>query len=1224
MLRRQRRSWYFQVCVAVAVAAGLAVCLPAAAQTFRGSIIGTVSDPAGAVIAGATVTAKNTATGLVRTTQTSSDGTYSIPELTVGNYQVTATKPGFQTAVADGVSVEVARERHVDFTLKPGNVSQRVVVTEEAGTPIETTNNNLGIQFESRDIVDLPINGRDIDKLYIMSPGVTGDPSGAGGSPGSYGQFSANGNRDRANNFLLDGTDMNDSYRNLPAINQGGVFAIPATILPIESISEVRVLTNFDAEYGRSSGSVVNIVTKSGTNDIHGSVFEYFRNSVLNARNFFDTTGPKDAFRNNQFGGAIGGPIVKNKTFFYGSYEGQREGLGLTSLNTVPALADYQAAIANIKLTNPAANPALCAPGATVFGCVSGQPAGVIDPVILNYYNLCNTKRGCSGGNSPWPVANLATTPAGFNNVSSDTSHNDVDSVILKVDHSLNSANTLTGRYFYGRSNQSLPLGTGGGNNIPNTNTVSPTNVNLASVSLVSVVSPTQTNEARFGFNRFHEGFFSQSAGLIGNPETSLGLNTCLGDVANTIKGTTFANCGAAALATANPQDYGLPSLSISGFSSLGSSSFANPRDRIDRNYQFVDNFSWKFAKNDVKMGFEERHTSVDSLQDLSFRGSLSFGATTMSSPLANFLEGNVTGGSINYGVTNRYTHQDSLAFFIQDSWQILPRLTVNAGIRWDYYGVIGEGSDNISSYNPATGLAPMNQPYKPDWNNFGPRVSLAWDPFGKGKTVVRAGAAIFYDSFSFDYFTGQLYENTSNLGPAYNPVGADPILRGAVNVTPTVACPNAPTLQAGCPVFATSAAALGANTTGASTVGPLQTPYVDTFTLNLQQELGANTVLQVGYVGTQGRKLQRIVDQNQPSLAAINAFDATCAGGLGIPLTVEVTNCGGTTLPRNFNNLGNGFVTLPGQNNNAAVLSALAPQTPFYLQQLQTSARSNYNALQVTLTQRNWHGITQQINYTWSHTLDDASDGQDYVPHAGQPNDSTNPHFSNYGPSNVDVRNHFIWTLEYAFPKAHGLGRLGEGWIVSSVVTVQSGHPWELVNTVDDYDGSGEFFGRPDLVGKPVYNFSNPAEFLNVNVFAAQCTLSGLGAGAPDKFGNLAADCLSGTRHFGTEGRNALIGPAFRQWDFSIIKNTKITERISLQLRADAYNLLNHPNFSNPLLPSFFDALPGSPNGTAGPTLGRFSGFFPIVATIDSGIGNPVLAGGGPRSIQFAAKLTF
>ncbi|HUJ41183.1 MAG TPA: TonB-dependent receptor [Candidatus Acidoferrales bacterium] len=1219
MRKEQRKGWYFEVWLAALLVGAMALCLPAGAQTFRGTIIGTVTDPSGALVAGATVTATNTATGQTRSTVTSSDGSYSIPELTIGTYTLTATKPGFETAVATGVSVEIARERHVDFTLKPGNVSQRVEVKEEAIAPIETTNNNLGIQFESKDIVDLPVNGRDINKLYIMSPGVTGDPSGAGGEPGSYGQFSANGNRDRSNNFLLDGTDMNDSYRNLPAINQGGVFAIPATILPVETIAEVRVLTNFDAEYGRSSGAVVNIVTKSGTNDFHGSVFDYFRNSVLNARNFFNTVGPKDAFRNNQFGAALGGPIVKNKTFFYGAYEGQREGLGLTSLNTVPSLNDPNAPAGLDYAQSVVALGGTAAPcTTTVFACISGQPAGVINPVILNLYNLCNTKGSCSGGISPWPSPNVGDN----GNVSSDRSKNDVNSAIIKVDHTFNTANTITGRYFYGHSNQSLPLGTGGGNNIPNTNTVSPTTVQLASVSLVSVVSPTKVNEARFGFNRYHEGFFPEDTSIFGNPATSLGLNTCLG----LVQGSTVAGCGATAISGASQNDYGLPQITFSdvGLSSLGSSRFANPRNRIDRNYQFVDNFSWKFSKNDVKMGYEFRHTSVDSFQDLNFRGRIKF------ADLTGFLAGDVAGGAINYGTTERYTHQDSNSLFIEDSYRILPRVTINAGIRWDYYGVLREGSDGISIYSPTAGLISKNQPYKPDWNNFAPRLSVAWDPWGDGKTVVRAGAAVFYDAFSFDYFLGQLYENTNNLGPAYNPVGGMPVFQAFAVGGP---------LAAGVPVFDSSAAAIGFDTTDASTVARLKTPNVATFTLNIQRQLTANTVLQVGYVDTQGRKLQRIVDANQPSQAAITAYDVACTGGLGIALNASANpfcyDPGSQTLftvPRNFNEFGTFFPILPGQNNFAAELGPLSPQTPFYLQQLETTAQSSYHALQVSITQRNWHGLTQQINYTWSHSIDDASDGQDFVPHAGQPNDSTNPSASNKGPSNFDVRHHFVWTLAYQLPKVASWGKLGEGWLVSSVVTIQSGHPFEVVDAGDDYDGSGEFFGRVDMIGKATYNFSDPSRFLLLDNFAVPCTLSGQGAAAPDAAGNFAQDCLSGTRHFGTEGRNALIGPAFRQWDFSIVKDTQITERLNLQLRVDAFNVLNHPNFSNPLLPSFFDDVEGfnlcsTVSPAAGcPFAGRFQSgqYFPIVATVDTGIGNPVLGGGGPRSFQIAAKLSF
>jgi outer membrane receptor protein involved in Fe transport len=1162
------------------------------AQTFRGTILGTVSDTSGATVAGAKVTVRNIATGLVRETETTGDGSYAVPELPIGTYDVTVEKSGFQTSVTKGVVVEVAHDRRVDASLRPGEVTQRVEVTAETLTQVETTNDNLGGSFVSRELLNLPINGRDYTKLLIMAPGTTGDPSGELDSPGSFGQFSTNGNRGRSNNFLLDGTDMNDSYRNIPAINQGGVFAIPSTVLPIESIAELRVLSNFEAEYGRSSGSVVNIVTKSGTNDLHGSVFEYFRNKVLNARNFFNTVGPKDVFRNNQFGGAAGGPFVKDKTFWYVAYEGQREGFSLTSLNTVPSLSDYQAAVAAI----PGSNPAACA--TDIFTCVTTQPAGVIDPVIKNLYNLCHTSGKCSGGNLPWPVANLVgAAPGAPNNVSSDLHlRNDLDSVIAKVDHKFSAKHVLTGRYFYGRSEQSVPLGAAGGNNLPNTNTFTPTDVHVVSISLVSVVSGSKVNEGRFGFNRFHEDFLADDRLVFGNPNTSFGLNTGLGSVTGNV----------------DPRNFGLPQMTFSnGLSGLGSSRFSNPRSRIDRNYHFLENFSWKLSRHDIKFGYEYRHTSIDSLEDINFRGRLKF------ANLTGFLEGMVTSGNINYGDTTRNTLQDAHALYLQDSIRVSSRLTANLGLRWDYYGVIHEANNHFSSYNPASGLFEQSSPYDKDLNNFAPRVSLAWDLTGKGRTVIRSGFGVFYDTFSHDFFTGQIYENTNNLGPAYNAIGAKPVFQALAVGTLSPG--------GGAPVFDNSAAGLAAGTTDASTISKLRTPYIYNYSLNIQQQLLPNTVLQVGYVGTAGRKLQRIRDINQPSQADVTAFDISCTGGPNISLSTATANpatCPVSTIaafsflptaPRNFNNTGSTLV-LPGQNNNAAVMSALAPIAPFYLQQLETSSRSSYNSLQASLTMRDWHGWTQQINYTWSHSIDDASDGQDYVPHAGQPNDSSNPFHSNRGNSNFDSRHRFVWAASYTFPNWEALGRMGQGWTVSSLVSFISGHPFEVSETADDFDGSAEFFGRPDLVAKPVYNYSDPTRFLDLSSFAVPCTLDGTGTAA--------LNCLSGTRHFGTLGRNALLGPAFRQWDLSIVKETRLTERFKLEFHTDFYNVLNHPNFSSPLWPSFFDDIgPFTIASTGRLATGQF---FPVVATADTGPGNPILGGGSPRSIQFAVKLLF
>src|SRR6266403_398328 len=288
------------------------------AQTFRGTILGTVTDSTGASIAGAAVAVKNVNTGLSRTVTTSDDGTYSVPELPIGTYSVTVEKAGFRQGVVTGIQVEVSSERRADVTLQPGEVSQKIEVTGDELPQVESTSNVLGGIVESKIVMNLPVNGRDYQKLIFLVPGVAGSPDEISDSPGSYGAFSVNGARGRSNNFLLDGTDMNDGYRNLPAINEAGVFGTPATILPLEAISEAAILSNFEAEYGRNAGAVVNIVTKSGTNDFHGSLFEFFRNNWLDARNFFNPKpDPQTAFRNNQFGFAAGGPFVKNKTFWF-------------------------------------------------------------------------------------------------------------------------------------------------------------------------------------------------------------------------------------------------------------------------------------------------------------------------------------------------------------------------------------------------------------------------------------------------------------------------------------------------------------------------------------------------------------------------------------------------------------------------------------------------------------------------------------------------------------------------------------------------------------------------------------------------------------------------------------------------------------------------------------------------------------------------------------------
>jgi hypothetical protein len=600
----------------------------------------------------------------------------------------------------------------------------------------------------------------------------------------------------------------------------------------------------------------------------------------------------------------------------------------------------------------------------------------------------------------------------------------------------------------------------------------------------------------------------------------------------------------------------------------------------VDSNWHYIDNISWKHGKHDIKFGYEFRRTSVSQIFNRGFRGTLSFNTQTdagtglvTETGLQEFLAGTPTGGSQRQGDTNRNTFENSHAGYIQDSYRWKKNFTLNLGLRYDYFGLIQEKNGNFTNVDTTTGLGVLvgqGRLYQPDYKNWAPRVSVAWDVTGKGKTVVRAGYGIFYDAFSQDLFMGHLPFNSEfDPGPAYSGFGPNPI--SSANINPGPLAPGVPVYGFASPM------------SDAFGVDPhLRTPYMQNFNLNFQQELTRKTVFQIGYVGSNGHKLLRFRDINQPSQAQIDAADLGSSSG--------ILDYG---VPRAY------------------------PNSPFfYINYEEGSANSNYNAMQTSLRLTDWHGFTSTVNYTWSHSIDDASDGEDYVPNASQPNDSTAPIGSNRGSSNFDVRNRFTWNFVYQFPNHKGSWqRLTDGWGLNGIVTAQSGQPFQLnYNFEDDFDGSGEGFGRPDVVGPIHYNSNDPTQFLDLTSFAIPCTYPAAGGTG------FANSCIPGTRHFGNEGRNSLIGPHFRQFDFSIFKDTAITERIKLELRFEAYNLFNHPNFANPYLPLFIaDA---AQNGV-GPN-GRSIGAFHLTATGDVGIGYPFLGSGGPRGLQVAAKISF
>ncbi len=1115
------------------------------AQTFRGTILGTVTDPSGAVLAGAKVTVRNVNTGLERTTQTSADGSYSVPELPIGTYTVTVSQSGFQTSVTSDVVVGVASERRVDALLKTGQVAQVVEVSGENLPQVESTSAELGGVLTSKAIENLPVNGRDYTKLIYLNPGVAGSPDQISDSPGSYGVFSMNGARGRANNFLLDGTDMNDGYRNDPAINEAGVFGTPATILPVDAVAELRVISNFEPEYGRNAGATINIVTKSGTNALHGSAIEYFRNSALDARNYFNPSDqPAAQFHNNQFGGSLGGPIVKDRTFFFFNYEGQREKVGVVTLGCVPE------------------------PSRIAF---DGGASNSVMAALL--------------GRNPWPVPNLGTRPVstdpdfddfetgcprGANASVISPSSNRVDSLIAKIDHSFNPGNLVTGRYYFGDSDQSFPLAlTASGGQLPGFNTFTPTRVQLVSLSYVRTIGGSKVNELRYGWNRFAEGFFPEDRGF--HP-SSIGL----------ITGTGLA-------------DQGLPIMFVGGFAQLGATSSV-PRHRVDTNSQLIEGFSWKINKHDLKMGFEFRRTTIQQFFNKYFRGRLSFDT------LSDFLSGTVDGGFQYFGDSTRHTAENNYGVYFQDSFRITPRLTFNYGLRWDYFGVVHEKNNlfsNITNLDLAganftltqVGTGGLSTLYEPDYNNFAPRASVAWDITGKGRTVVRAGFGVFFDAFSQDFFLGHLpYSPFFDPGPAYNNIGPNPIL----STGPTG------NIVSGSPVFnPTTTCDFECDVFGFDR--NIRTPYMENYNFNIQQQMGSKTVLQVGYVGSQGHHLFRMRDLSQPSEAEINASD--CPNG---PSPTPGVACPGGAITGSYG--------VPRR-----YIGSTFPYGAFYVLQEESTGRSNYNSLQASLRTTNWHGLTSILNYVWSKSLDDSSDGEDFEPNASQPNDSTRANLE-YGPSNFNVPHRLTWVFGYDLPNRGGsLQRLKNGWGLNSTVSLQSGQPFQFnYNFEDDFSGSGNGYDRPDVVGPITYHSRDPFNFVDLSSFAIPCTVDPtLGANGA------ATDCIPGTRHFGNLGRNALHGPTFKQWDLAVYKTTAISERVSVQLRAEFFNVLNHPNFSNPFLPLFL-ADPAQQGFALAGNREVGSRGYQIGATGDVGIGNPFLGGGGPRGIQLAAKFTF
>jgi hypothetical protein len=1093
------------------------------AQTTQGGIVGAIKDQNGAQIVGAKVTVTSLATGLQRESTTADNGIFRIMALPTGIYQIKAEAAGFATATTTDVEVGVDQIRTIDIELHVGAKAEVVQVQADA-TLTETETSKLGEIIDNRKVEDLPLNGRDFAQLARLSPGVSSSGGGGGqqGGEGGVSGFSSNGQRSTSNNFLVDGVDNNDSF--------GGT---AAQIPSIDSIQEFEVQTNsFSAEYGRNTGSVVNLVTKSGSNRLHGSAYEFLRNDALDARNFFnDSDFAKPAVRLNQFGGTLGGPIIQNKTFFFLNYEGFRRKAGITLITNVPTVAEREG---NFLDNN-------------------GNPITI--PVNTTSAQIFNTL---------FPKPNLTSSSGNF--ISSPTQTDGTDQFLVKVDHHLRASDTVSARYSRTRVDTFFPFTPGqSGTNIPGYGVNQDGANQLVALSYTRVISPTTLNEARFGFTRSNILLATQT----GPQAADFGFNT--GWPANSPLG--LGN---------------IPQLTFAGGFVGGSSSVTNLGGGIDQpsrtatnTFQWIDNFSHSTAKHSVKVGADIHYQQLNRFYDLAFSGQISFsgldntaGTDSSGNPvnipnaLIDFAEGIPDGALQFIGDSHRNFTNESYGLFAQDTFKLLPNVTLNYGLRYELNTVLHEAHGRLSSWRPqnyttylnptdptiqtnlaaleASGIVTQNQVggiYDGDHNNFAPRIGLAWDLFGNGKTVLRTGYGVFYETI-----IGNIPGNVM-LNPPYLP--------DFFNSFPFASWPQA-FAPSGFPVLTI-------------TQQNLRTPYAQHFNFGIQHQLPRRMLLDLAYVGTTGTKLPRFVqiDQAYITKQQIDTLTPTVVARMeliGIPAAAA-----------NFL-----------YNNQLWGNMPSIVRTPYFgfaqLFQAEDAVSSNYHSLQAKLDKRFSNGLSFLASYTWSHSIDGAS-----VFFGSGANGTTIFPQDNYnlraerGSSDFDIRQRLSWSFTYELPVLHSVPKLlGAGWQLGGILTLQTGQPFSVL-TGKGLSGTGLGNDRPDLVGDPNAGPHTVQKWFNTAAFVDNQPLT-----------------------FGNAGRNIVIGPGYRDFDFSILKNMKVAEKFDAQFRAEFFNITNHPSF----------ALPA--NILAAPNFGA------LYTTPDAAQNNVGLGSGGPRLIQFALKLSF
>jgi Carboxypeptidase regulatory-like domain len=1157
------------------------------AQAVTGNISGTVTDSSGAVIAGANIQVKNTATGITLTTVSNDQGRYNVPDLTVGTYNVQASSSGFQTVVHAGVNLTVGSQLVVDLSLPVGQAQQTVTV-ESTVAQVETQSTAISSLVSAQQMADLPLNGRNFEQLLNIAPGVTPTPAGAVSLYGLAPSYSVAGARTEGTQFLMDYTNMADFWN-----HQAGSEVL-GTSLGVEAIQEFSMLTNtYSAQFG-GNGAVMNAASKSGTNDFHGSAYEFLRNSALDSRSYFDFNGAgqpdKPAFRRNQFGGSVGGPIKKNKLFFFANYEGLRQALGLTQANVgvpEPYLASDELPCGVPRSSGPTAavntfSPA-CA-GLTPAGGATwpavGTPGNPIEPeAAIGSGATGQTAAAATAINGILGLYNKAFTPAGavdqggyYFTTSGATQVASENYGLGRIDYTLSPTDDIFGRYFIDQASNLLPLTGFGGSALPYWPEVDHTKNQNLTIQERHIFSASVVNNARFMFTRTFESSFSVST--LGAANDPLNFNP-----------SRFPE-----VASVSPLGF-----TITG---IGSNQFVS--DALTQNtFGAGDDVTWNHGAHTITFGADILRVQSNVFAPFEFGGSYPFAG------LQSFLEG-IPGGSTGYAVANspftdnpaRYFREIDVDPYINDSWKVSSRLTLNLGVRYDY-GTNPSGWPLFTLLNPPNGnggFSPVSHVFQtsPNRKNIDPRIGLAWAPFGDQKTSIRAGFGIFHDPVA-----PRTYASAYYFDPPYNyhqfPAGTMSFPNAFFGSPATLPPQDQPASCAANNILNNS---IGCTSLGDGVpFGTNLAPYQEQWNLNIQRELGRGTILSVGYVGSRGVHL--FVQENlNPSLTSTSA----APGCDGVATAACATPTGSSCIP-----------TVANGNLSSCVFGAFvgAPFTPGAVQPLLprvnnnygplneavTQGSSNYNSLQVSLVRQAARGITMQLSYTYSHCLDNGSGTYGLEEGATGLLDPYDSRYD-YGNCNFDLRHNFVANVIYQLP-FHG-NRLVEGWQLSGIFTLRGGVPFSVF---DGFDQAGLFNNVAD---------TRPDVTAGCNPYVKK---RALGPGVPyiePQWINNSCFALEPVGTLGNEKRDTFVGPRLINLDFALVKNTKITERLQAQFRAEFFNIANRTDFAflnDTLSVPVVLGLPGGADvGIPSPTYGW------ITAT----------APNSQREIQFALKLLF